>query len=534
MPIEQIQNDKRKVLEVLFSSYLYGRVSEEDILRNVLVYVVIRYVHNMYCDLVTLVLKNKQTLAFSRAIRSIHTYDDLDVLEHTYPEGKEKLNRIAELIASILIAYVLQFFLKHYDKNNLNKDKSTFSIQSYLEFMLVNLESFQQSLFDIVVVTISKSINSSTSDTVLVHNYMRMDNMMYLANIIANSWPLFAPFFASSTANVWTVYREFENESFVKHDESLGIIGDDIIDRIEKDESDNPFIVFSHIPILWPWNRKSKGERQLKPEEAKLLPQIQAMYKEKIKETEERPSKSALNPKDNKPIEEIKPVSVEELFEIIQRIINGYNTLIDLRLVKVNIFYQMNLVYEAFKRLRNTISKHLEKGTVVKKLEELSRRDKVIEEELRNPLFTKDVLAGMGYKSEEHRFDINYVEFLRNIFRYVNTIVTRLFFICGLGMQSESGYYIVEEGIVRRVPSKRNFTNWSKSLLISDSDYIRAAYSVIKGLSFVSSKHRNQVQKDLKIVKWVEKMLKSETQKLVPIIQDLIRLSSQIQQGLEQ
>ncbi len=536
IPIEQIQNDKKKILEVLFSSYLYGKMSEEDILRNVLVYVVIRYAHTMYCDLMTLMLKNKQTLAFSREIRNIHAYDDLDVLEHKYPEGKEKLNRIAELIASILIAYVLQFFLKHYDKNDLNKDKSTFSIQTYLEFMLVNLESFQQTLFDIAVVTISRSINSSTSDTILVHNYMRMDNMMYLANIIANSWPLFAPFFAYSTANVWTVYREFENESFVKHDKSLGIISDDIIDKIEKDESDNPFIVFSHIPILWPWNRKSKGERQLKAEEAKLLPQIQAMYKEKIKETEERPSKSALNPKDNKSTEETKPkpISIEELSKIIQSIMDGYNTLIDLRLVKINIFYQMNLVYEAFKKLRDNISKHLEEGTTVKNLEELSDADRIMEEELKNPLFTKDVVTGIEYKLEEPRFNINYVEFLRNIFRYVNTIVTRLFFICGLGMQSESGYYIIEQGIVRRVPSKRNFTNWSKSLLISDSDYIKVAYSVIKGLEFVSSKHHDQIQKKPTIVKWVEKMLKSETQKLMPLIQDLIQLASQIQRSLEE
>jgi hypothetical protein len=532
MPIEQIQKDKQELLEDLFNKYLYGSISKDDILRNVLVYVVIRYAHTMYCDLITLMLKNKQTLAFSRAIRNIYIYDDLDVLEHEYPEGKEGIKRIAELIASILIAYVLQFFLKHYDKNDFNKNKNAFSIESYLKFMLVNLETFQQTLFDIAIVTISRSINSSTSDTILVHNYMRMDNMMYLANIIANSWPLFSPFFASSTANVWTVYREIENESFVKHDESLGIIEDDIIDRIEKDENDNPFIVFSHIPILWPWNRKSKGERQLKMEEIKLLPQIQAMYKEKIRETEERPSKSALKPKDNKSNEETKPISIEELSEIIQRIMDGYNTLIDLRLVKINIFYQMNLVYEAFNKLRDNISNHLEEGTTVKKLEELSEEDRVIEEDLRHPLFTKNITTGIEYALGEPRFDINYVDFAKNIFRYINTIVTRLFFICGLGMQSESGYYIVEEGIVRRVLNKRNFTNWSKSLLIDDSDLIKVAYSVIKGLSFVSSKHHDQIHKRKKIVKWVEKMLKSETQKLMPIIQDLIQLSSQIQKEL--
>jgi hypothetical protein len=534
MQIEQIQKNKQNILETLFSNYLAGAISKDDILRNVLVYVVIRYAHTMYCDLMTLMLKNKQTLAFSRTIRSIYKYDDLDVLEHEYPEGKEKLNRIAEILASILIAYVLQFFLKHYDKNTLNKDKSTFSIRSYLDFMLVNIESFQQTLFDIVTVTILKSINSSTSDTILVHNYMRMDNMMYLADIIANSWPLFAPFFASSTANVWTVYREFENETFVKHDESLGIIDDKIINTLEKDSNDNPFIVFSHIPVLWPWNRKSKGKRQLDTEEKGLLPQIQAMYKEKIKDTKERPSKSALGDTDNKSPKEIQSIRLEELSEIIQHIVEGYNTLIDLRLVKINIFYQMNLVYEAYKQLKDNIAKHLEEGTTIKGLEQLKGNDRMLEEDLIHPLFTKSTMPERKKSSEEHNFNINYVDFAKDIFRYINTIITRLFFICGLAMQSESGYYIVEQGIVRRTPNKRNFTNWSKSLLINDSDYLRAAYSLIKGLSFASSKHHGKMKENSDIVKWVAKMLKSETEKLIPIVRELTKLSKQIQQKLEE
>ena len=533
MQIEQIQNNKQNILNTLFSRYLTGSISKDDILRNVLVYVVIRYAHTMYCDLITLMLRNKQTLVFSRMIRSIYKYEDLDVLEHEYPEGKEKIKRIAEIIASVLISYVLQFFLKHYDKNILNKDMSTFSTKSYLEFMLVNLESFQQTLFDIMTVTILKSINSSTSDTILVHNYMRMDNMMYLSDIIANSWPLFAPFFASSTANVWTVYREFENESFVKHDDSLGIIDNDIIDKIEKDSNDNPFIVFSHIPILWPWNRKSKGERQLDIQEARLLPQIQAMYKEKIKETEEKPSKSALEAPDNKAPKETTSISIEDLSKIIQYIVEGYNTLIDLRIVKINIFYQMNLVYEAYKSLTDNIAKHIEEGTKVKSIEELKGNDRMIEEDLTQPLFTKNTNIEIRQSSEEDSFNINYVDFAREIFRYINTIVTRLFFICGLAMQSESGYYIVEQGMVRRMPNKRNFTNWSKSLLISDSDYIKVAYSLLKGLSFVSSKHHDTIKENSKIVKWVAKMLKSETQKLIPIVQDLRQLASQIQQNLD-
>jgi len=488
----------------------------------------------MYCDLMTLMLKNKQTLAFSKTIRSIYQYDDLSVLEHEYPEDKEKIKRIAEIIASILIAYVLQFFLKHYDKDILNKDKTSFSIKSYLEFMLVNLESFQQTLFDIITVTILKSINSSTSDTILVHNYMRMDNMMYLADIIANSWPLFAPFFASSTANVWTVYREFENEAFVKHDNSLGIIDNDIINRIEKDNSDNPFIVFSHIPVLWPWNRKSKGKRQLDTEEKSLLPQIQAVYKEKIKATEERPSKSALEAQENKSTTENSSIGLEELSKIIQHIVEGYNTLIDLRLVKINIFYQMNLVYEAYKQLRDNIAKHLEEGTRIKGLEQLKDNDRMIEEDLRQPLFTKNMTNDIKQSYKDNSFNVSYVEFTKDIFRYINTIITRLFFICGLGMQSESGYYIVEQGIVRRASNKRNFTNWSKSLLFNDADYIRAAYSIIKGLSFASSKHHGKIKENSDIVKWVAKMLKSETEELIPIVRDLKKLSDQIQQKLDE
>jgi len=533
MQIEQIQNNKQNILESLFKDYLIGNISKDDILRNVLVYVVVRYTHTMYCDLMTLMLKNKQTLAFSKKVRSIYQYDDLDVLEHEYPEGKEKFKRIAEIIASILIAYVLQFYLKHYDKNTLNKDKSNFSIKSYLDFMLANIESFQQTLFDIMTVTISKSINSSTSDTILVNNYMRMDNMMYLAEIIANSWPLFVPFFAASTANVWTVYREFENETFVKHDDSLGIIDDDIINKIEKDSNDNPFVVFSHIPILWPWNRKSKGKRQLDVKEMGLLPQIQETYKEKIKDTKKRPSKSALEAPDNKSPEETPTIKAEELSKIIQHIVESYNTLIDLRLVKINIFYQMNLVYEVYKQLIDNIAKHLEKGTIIKSLEQLEGKDRIIEEDLMHPLFTKNTITERKQSSEEDNFNINYVDFAKDIYRYINTIITRLFFICSLAMQSESGYYIVEQGIVQRMPNKRNFTNWSKSLLISDSDYIRAAYSIIKGLSFASSKYHNKMKKDSDIVKWVSRMIKSETEKIMPIIQELIQLSNQIQNKLD-
>ncbi len=536
LSIERIQTDKQNILEILFKDYLAGSVSKDDILRNILVYVVIRYAHTMYCDLMTLMLRNKQTLAFSKKIRDIYKYDDLAVLEHEYPESKEKLKIIAEIIASILIAYVLQFYLKHYDKNMLNKDKTSFSIKNYLEFMLVNLESFQQTLFDIVTVTILKSINSSTSDTVLIHNYIRMDNMMYLANIIANSWPLFAPFFAYSTANVWTVYKEFENETFVRHDDDLGIIDDNIINRMEKDSNDNPFIVFSHIPVLWPWNRKSKGKRQLDTEKRGLLPQIQAIYKEKIKDMEEKPAKSILGSPDNKSSNETETPSIEleELSKVIQHIVEGYNTLIDLRLVKINIFYQMNLVYEAYKQLRDNIAKHLEKGTIVKELDQLEGNDRIIEEDLRQPLFTKNMINETKQSSEYNKFDVNYVEFAKDIFRYINTIITRLFFICGLGMQSESGYYIVEQGIVRRASNKRNFTNWSKSLLFNDADYIRAAYSIIKGLSFASSKHHNKIKENSDIVKWVAKMLKSETEKLIPIVRDLKKLSDQIQQKLDE
>lgn len=530
MNIEAIETNKKEILSTLYSEYLAGSISKDDILRNVLVYVLIRYTHTMYTELMTLMLINKQTLAFSKkAIRDIYGYGQLDVLEHKYPEGKEKLHHIAEIIASTLIAYVLRFYLKHYDKNNLNKDITNFSVINHLNFMLVNLESFQQTLFDIIAVTISKTLNSSTSDTFLVHNYMRMDNMMYLANIIVNSWPLFAPFFAASTANVWTVYREIENESFVKHDKSLGVIDNDIIDRIEKNDRDNPFIVFSHIPILWPWNRKSKGERQLYTEEKGMLQKVKEMYKEKIKDMVAKPSRSALESPENKPSQETQTTEMEEISKIIQHIVEGYNTLIDLRLVRINIFYQMNLVYEAYKKLRNKIVEHLEKGTTVKKLDELKGNDKIIEEDLMHPLFTK------GKSPEkEYEFNINYVDFARDIYRYINTIITRLFFICGLGMQSESGYYIIDEGMAVRTPSMRNFTNWSKSMLISDSDYIRAAYGLIKGLSFVSSKNHGKINQKSKIVKWVANMLKNETDKQIPIVKSLIELSNKIQEKLDE
>jgi len=530
MNIEAIETNKKEILSTLFSEYLAGSISKDDILRNVLVYVLIRYTHTMYIELMTLMLINKQTLAFSKkAIRDIYGYDQSDVLEHKYPEGKEKLHHIAEIIASTLIAYVLRLYLKHYNKNNLNKDVTSFSVINHLNFMLVNLESFQQALFDIIAVTISKTLNSSTSDTILVHNYMRMDNMMYLANIIVNSWPLFAPFFAASTANVWTVYREIENESFVKHDDSLGVIDNNIVDRIEKDEEDNPFVVFSHIPILWPWNRKSKGKRQLEPKKKGMLPQIKEKYKEKIKDTGERPSRSALEAKDNKSPEETQPVGIEELSKIIQHVVEGYNTLIDLRLVRINIFYQMNLVYEAYKKLKDKIVEHLEKGTNLKKLDELKGNDRVVEEDLMQPLFTKG-----NTPEKEYEFNINYIDFVRDIYRYINTIITRLFFICGLGMQSESGYYILSEGMAVRTANMRNFTNWSKSLLISDSDYIRAAYSLIKGLSFVSSKHHDTVKPNSQIVKWVANMLKSETDKQIPIVKSLIELSNKIQHKLDE
>jgi len=533
--IDQIENAKKNILEILFSDYLYGSISKEDSLRNVLVYVLIRYTHTMYCDLMTLMLKNRQELTFARrAIRDLYGYKSLEVLEHQYPEGKEKLYRIAEIIASILIAYVLHFFLKHYDKNILNKDKTNFSIKSYLDFMFVNFESFQQTLFDVVVVTILKTINSSTSDTILVNNYMRMDNMMYLADIIANSWPMFAPFFSASTANVWTVYREFENESLVKHDKSLGIISDDIIDKIEKSNEDKPFIVFSHIPILWPWNRKQKGTRQLDSKEKSLLAEIQELYKEKIKDKTERPSRSALEAPKNESEQEKPVIGLTEISEIIQQVLESYNALIDLRFVKVNIFYQMNLVYEAFKKLRNNIVKHLEEGATIKSLEKLEGNDRMIEEDLMNPLFTKNIDISEKQSTEENKFNINYIDFARDIFSYINTINTRLFFICGLAMQSETGYYIVEQGIVRRTPSKRNFTNWSKSMLIDSSDYIRAAYSLLKDLSFASSKNYDKISKKSAITKWVANMLQSETEKLKPIIQELMKLSKQIQQKVDE
>ena len=535
MQIEQIENAKKNILTTLFSDYLYGSISKDDSLRNVLVYVLIRYAHTIYCDLMTLMLKNRQELTFARrVIRDIYGYKSLEVLEHQYPEGKEKLYRMAEIIASILIAYVLHFFLKHYDKDIINKNKTNFSIKSYLDFMFVNFESFQQTLFDVVIVTILKTINSSTSDTILVNNYMRMDNMMYLADIIANSWPMFAPFFSASTANIWTVYREFENESLVKHDKSIGIIRDDIIDKIEKSNEDNPFIVFSHIPILWPWNRKQKGARQLNSKEKSLLAEIQELYKEKIKDKTERPSRSALEARKKESEQETPVIGLTQVSEIIQQVLESYNALIDLRVVKVNIFYQMNLVYEAFKNLRNNIVKHLEEGTTIKSLEKLEGADRMIEEDLMNPLFTQNININEKQSTEENKFNINYIDFAKDIFSYINTINTRLFFICGLAMQSETGYYIVEQGIVRRTPSVRNFTNWSKSMLIDSSDYIRAAYSILKDLSFASSKNRDKISEKSAITKWVANMLKSETEKLKPVIQELIKLSKQIQQKVDE
>jgi hypothetical protein len=95
-------------------------------------------------------------------------------------------------------------------------------------------------------------------------------------------------------------------------------------------------------------------------------------------------------------------------------------------------------------------------------------------------------------------------------------------------MQSETGYYIIDEGVVEREEPKRNFTNWAKSLLYNDADYLIAAYSLSKGLSIASNKHAQRINTNSKIVHWVRNKLAQETERLLPIVKKITEIYKKI------
>jgi hypothetical protein len=535
--------------------YAGGKMSE-DFLRNTILYFTLKYSRDLYRDLIQLFRTKREEMYFAKTNRNIYGYDELtalpqenEVIEDENEEVRKSLNadRIAEIIASILIYYVLIHYLKHYERDGLHGNVNEIRITDYLRFMLINLESFQASLYDIFYSTILQFATKFGSLSFLLHNYIRLDNMMYLASIVANSWPLFAPFFSTSSANVWTIYREIENETFAQHDVGPGIITDDIISMYENNPEEKPFAIFTQIQSFWPWNRKSKGIRQISREELLKLEEQYRQWQAKQKETEDRkteekflPTRTTLEEIKNDPVTQKLSNELQEEISILQSIVNGYNAVMDLRLLRLHIFYQMNLIYENYKNLKQTIKEHLQKGTPKYEMKE---EDKVVETELRNPIFVKNMEENSMFSNDtrnqtnksdnDTNFDISYVNYAIDIYAPINTIVTRLFFICGLSMQSETGYYSIDEGIVEREEPKRNFTNWSKSLLFNDADYLIVAYSLNKGLGTASNKFAKKMFPGSKLVFWVRDKLDKETKRLQPIVNKIIEVYEKIKRSMD-
>jgi hypothetical protein len=544
--IDSLHKFKSEILSHIFSKYLGGRISE-DLLRNTIVYVTLKYSRDLYRDLVQIFRTKREEMYFAKTRRKIYDYDELTALPQEVETMKDEnenvqkslnADRIAEIIASILIYYVLMHYLKHYEREGLYGNVNEFTITSYLEFMLINLENFQASLYDIFYSTLIQFVTKSGSLSFLLHNYIRLDNMMYLASIIANSWPLFAPFFSTSSADVWTIYREFENESFAQHDVGPGIITDDIVSMYENNADEKPFVLFTQIQSLWPWNRKGKGRKQISRKELLELEDQYRKWQEKQKETEDKkteekslPTRTTLEEMKNDPITQKLSNELQEEIGILQSIVNGYNVVLDLRFLRLHIFYQMNLIYENFKNLKQTIKEHLQKGTPEYKIKE--EKDQKVENEIRNPIFVNDMQNQTNTSNYDNNFDIPYVNYAIDIYAPINLIVTRLFFICGLSMQSESGYYIIDEGVVEREEPKRNFTNWSKSLLFNDADYLIVAYSLYKGLGTLSNKHAGKITPTSDLVFWVRDKLDKETKRLQPIVKKIGEMYEKIRRIMD-
>jgi len=544
--IDSLHKFKSEILSHIFSTYLGGKISE-DLLRNTIVYITLKYSRDLYRDLVQIFRTKREEMYFAKTRRKIYDYDELtalpqeeEVIEDKSEEVQKSLNadRIAEIIASILIYYVLMHYLKHYERDGLYGNVNEFTITNYLEFMPINLENFQSSLYDIFYSTVIQFVTKSGSLSFLLHNYVRLDNMMYLASIIANSWPLFAPFFSTSSADVWAIYREIENETFAQHDVGPGIITDDIVSMYENNPEEKPFVLFTQIQSLWPWNRKGKGRGQISRKELLELEDQYRKWKAKQKETEDKkteekflPTRTTLEEIKNDPVTQKLSSELQEEIGILQSIVNGHNVVMDLRLLRLHIFYQMNLIYENYKNLKQTIKEHLQKGTPEYKIEE--EKDQKVEIELRNPIFVNDIQNQSNTSNEGKNFDISYVNYAIDIYAPINTIVTRLFFICGLSMQSESGYYIVDEGVVEREEPKRNFTNWSKSLLYNDADYLIVAYSLNKGLGTASNKFARKISPDSGIVSWIRDKLDKETKRLQPIVKKINEIYEKIRKIMD-
>ena len=544
--IDSLHKFKSEILSHIFSTYLGGKISE-DLLRNTIVYITLKYSRDLYRDLIQIFRTKREEMYFARTRRKIYDYDELTALpqevETTQDENEnvqKSLNadRIAEIIASILIYYVLMHYLKHYERDGLYGNVNEFTITRYLEFMLINLENFQSSLYDIFYSTVIQFVTKSGSLSFLLHNYVRLDNMTYLASIIANSWPLFAPFFSASSSDVWTIYREIENESFAQHDVGPGVITDDIVSMYENNPEEKPFVLFTQIQSLWPWNRKSKGIKQISREELIKLEDQYRKWQAKQKETEDKkteekslPTRTTLEEIKNDPITQKLSNELQEEIGILQSIVNGHNVVMDLRLLRLHIFYQMNLIYENYKNLKQTIKEHLQKGTPEYNIKE--EKDQKVENELRNPIFVNDMQNQTNTSNDDNNFDISYVNYAIDIYAPINTIVTRLFFICGLSMQSESGYYIVDEGIVEREEPKRNFTNWSKALLFNDADYLIVAYSLHKGLGTTSNKHANKIKPTSELVFWIRDKLDKETKRLQPIVKKITEIYEKIREIMD-
>ncbi len=544
--IDSLHKFKSEILSHIFSKYLGGKISE-DLLRNTIVYITLKYSRDLYRNLVQLFRTQREEMYFAKTRRKIYDYDELtalpqeeEVIEDKSEEVRKSLNadRIAEIIASILIYYVLMHYLKHYERDGLYGNVNEFRITSYLNFMLINLENFQASLYDIFYSTIIQFVAKSGSLGFLLHNYVRLDNMMYLASIIANSWPLFAPFFSTSSADVWTIYREIENESFAQHDVGPGIITDDIVSMYENNPEEKPFVLFTQIQSLWPWNRKGKGIKQISRKELLELEEQYRKWQAKQKETEDKkteekslPTRTTLEEIKNDPITQKLSSELQEEIGILQSIVNGHNVVMDLRLLRLHIFYQMNLIYENYKNLKQTIKKHLQEGTPEYEIKK--EKDKKVEMELRNPIFVNDMQNQTDTSNKDTNFDITYVNYAIDIYAPINTIVTRLFFICGLSMQSETGYYIVDEGVVEREEPKRNFTNWSKSLLYNDADYLIVAYSLYKGLGTASNKFARKMDSNSQLVSWVRNNLDKETKRLQPIVEKIGEIYEKIRRIMD-
>ena len=544
--IDSLHKFKSEILSHIFSTYLGGKISE-DLLRNTIVYITLRYSRDLYRDLVQIFRTKREEMYFAKTRRKIYDYDELtalpqeaETMEDENENVQKSLNadRIAEIIASILIYYVLIHYLKHYERDGLYGNVNEFRTTSYLEFMLINLENFQASLYDMFYSTLIQFVTKSSSLSFLLHNYIRLDNMMYLASIIANSWPLFAPFFSTSNADVWNIYREIENESFAQHDVGPGVITDDIVSMYENSPEEKSFVIFTQIQSLWPWNRKSKGIRQISREELLKLEEQYRKWQAKQKENEDKkieekflPTTTTLEEIKNDPITQKLSSELQEEIGILQSIVNGHNVVMDLRLIRLHIFYQMNLIYENYKNLKQTIKEHLQKGTPEYNIKE--EKDQKIEIELRNPIFVNDMQNENNTPNDDNNFDISYVNYAIDIYAPINTIVTRLFFICGLSMQSESGYYIVDEGIVEREEPKRNFTNWSKALLFNDADYLIVAYSLHKGLGTASNKFARKMSPNSELVSWIRDKLHKETKRMQPILKKINEIYEKIRRIMD-